>query len=82
LKNGETPALDTLIAKVIATLQRTTKGRRTVIIASGDLAHVGPAFGGEPLTAHGRAQVNAADEQLLHHMRKDRKSTRLNSSHT
>jgi AmmeMemoRadiSam system protein B len=69
MKNGETPAQDPLIAKVIATLQRTTKGRRTVIIASGDLAHVGPAFGGEPLTAHGRAQVNAADEQLLHHMR-------------
>ncbi|MCE7984325.1 MAG: AmmeMemoRadiSam system protein B [Caldilinea sp. CFX5] len=69
MKNGATPAQDPVINKVIATLQRAAKGRRTVVIASGDLAHVGPAFGGAPLTVHDRAQVNAADEQLLHHMR-------------
>jgi AmmeMemoRadiSam system protein B len=68
MQNGATPAQDSVINKVIATLQRAAKGRRTVVIASGDLAHVGPAFGGEPLTAHGRAQVNAADAQLLQHM--------------
>ncbi len=69
MNNGATPAQDPSISRVIAALQRAAKGRRTVVIASGDLAHVGPAFGGAPLTAHGRAQVNAADEQLLHHMR-------------
>ena len=68
LKNGAIPAQDPLIARVIATLRRVIKGRRTVVIASGDLAHVGPAFGGEPLTTDRRALVNAADEQLLTHM--------------
>jgi len=69
MNDDATPAQDPVISRVIATLQRVAKGRRTVVIASGDLAHVGPAFGGEPLTTHGRAQVNAADAQLLHHMR-------------
>jgi len=68
MKNGVTPVQDPIISKVIATLQHAAQGLRTVVIASGDLAHVGPAFGGEPLTDKGRAQVNAADEQLLHHM--------------
>jgi MEMO1 family protein len=69
LKNGAMPAQDPVITKVISTLRAATKGRRTVVIASGDLAHVGPAFGGEPLTTHGRAQLRTADEQLMNHMR-------------
>lgn len=62
------PANDTMIANVIETLAKVVKGYRTVIVASGDLAHVGPAFGGEPLTTIGRAKLRAADEQLIQQM--------------
>lgn len=67
-QNGATPAQDPLLNKVIDTLHAATNGRRAVVIASGDLAHVGPAFGGEPLTANGRATLRAADDQLINHM--------------
>jgi len=71
-QNGATPAKDpakdNLIANVIETLYTAAKGRRTVIVASGDLSHVGPAFGGDPLTAGGRAKLHAADEHLIQQM--------------
>ena len=67
-QNGQTPAQDALINTVVDILHRVSQGRRTVVIASGDLAHVGPAFGGEPLTVTGRTHLRAADEQLIKHM--------------
>lgn len=67
-KNGRTPAQDPVIAKVVDTLQSAARGRRTVVVASGDLAHVGPAFGGVPLTATNRIKLRAADEQLIDRM--------------
>jgi AmmeMemoRadiSam system protein B len=39
--------------------------RRTVIVASGDLAHLGPAFDGPPLDAKGYEQMKADDTLLL-----------------
>lgn len=68
LYNGAHPQDDATITGVIATLQQLTQGRRTVIIASGDLAHVGPAFGGAPLTASGRTALQQADQALLDYM--------------
>lgn len=69
LYNGAHPNDDRTIAGVIAVLQQVTRGRRAVVIASGDLAHVGPAFGGAPLNAATRAQLHLADQALLNHMR-------------
>ena len=69
LYNGAYPNDDSTIAGVIEVLQQVTRGRRAVVIASGDLAHVGPAFGGAPLTAATRAQLQVADQTLLNHMR-------------
>ncbi len=68
LYNGAQPKDDATIADVIAVLQQFTRGRRAVVIASGDLAHVGPAFGGAPLNAATRAQLQLADQTLLNHM--------------
>ena len=39
--------------------------RRTVVVAAGDLAHLGPAFDGPPLDAAGQAQMKRDDELLL-----------------
>jgi hypothetical protein len=37
-----------------------------MVIAAGDLSHVGPAFGGSPLDLIGRARLGAADDELIH----------------
>lgn len=68
IHNGASPAQDPLLRRVLAALAEATQGRNVVVIASGDLAHVGPAFGGEPLDAAARAAVTAADQQLIRQM--------------
>lgn len=39
--------------------------RRTVVVAAGDLAHLGPAFDGPPLDAVAQAQMKADDTALM-----------------
>lgn len=51
--------------EVIGILQAHMRQRRTVIVASGDLAHLGPAFGEAPLTKADHAQMKVDDEALL-----------------
>ncbi len=68
LHEGTTPDQDPTIGSVVETLQTVAKGRRTLIIASGDLAHVGPAFGGAPLNASSRVTLRAADDRLIAQM--------------
>ncbi|PJF45992.1 MAG: AmmeMemoRadiSam system protein B, partial [Candidatus Thermofonsia Clade 3 bacterium] len=55
------PPLQTLLER-LATL---ANGRRTLVVASGDLAHIGPAFGGEPVGLIERAELHTHDEALL-----------------
>jgi MEMO1 family protein len=57
------------ISNVLKTLGKAAEGKRVLIVASGDLAHVGPAFGGRPLTAAGRARLHTDDEELIAAMR-------------
>ena len=58
---GQDPAMQVLVD----TLRRATAGRQVLVVASADLSHVGPAFGGAPLNLVGRARVKAADEELI-----------------
>jgi len=62
------PAADPKIAGLLEALQQAAAGRRTVVIAAADLAHVGPAFSGEAVDAAGKAALHAADEELLAHI--------------
>jgi len=48
----------------IELLQKEMRQRRTLIVASGDLAHLGPAFDGPPLSAADHAQMKLDDEIL------------------
>ena len=57
INNGHQPWQDPLPEKVISTLREATAGRRVVVVASGDLAHVGPAFGGTPLDTTKRREL-------------------------
>jgi len=67
--NGDTPANDPTIDGVLAVLRQAMAGRRTLIVASGDLAHVGPAFGGAPLSGADRRTLRSADDELIAAMR-------------
>ena len=49
----------------IDVLREETTRRRTVIIASGDLAHMGPAFDGLPVDEVAQAQMKVDDEALM-----------------
>jgi AmmeMemoRadiSam system protein B len=68
IHNGASPAQDELLQRVLATLAGAVHDRNVVVVASGDLAHVGPAFGGEPLDVTRRAAVADADARLIEQM--------------
>ena len=53
------------INALLDTLRCTLAGRRAVVVAAGDLSHVGPAFGGQPLSLVERARLQAADAELI-----------------
>ena len=62
--NGHSsPVDDDKLSEILETLGRTMKSRRTLVIAAGDLAHVGPAFGDpEPLDDTAKARLKAEDD--------------------
>ena len=46
-------------------LRQAAAKKRTVVVAAGDLAHLGPAFDGPPLDAVAQAQMKADDAELM-----------------
>ncbi len=66
--NGSSPAADSRIRAFVETAQRHAAHKKTLIVASGDLAHVGPAFGGQPLTDTARARLRSTDDGLVARM--------------
>lgn len=62
LADGDgSPAVD----GVLAALRQIIAGRKTLVVASGDLAHIGPAFGGDPVGLIERADLRAHDDDLI-----------------
>ena len=62
----EDPSSDDRIDAVVEALRRAAAGRRTLVIAAGDLAHVGPAFGDpRPLEAVHMADVASKDQETI-----------------
>jgi AmmeMemoRadiSam system protein B len=59
---------DPVIGALLGAFEQATAGRRVVVVAAGDLSHVGPAFGGQPLDLVGRARLQAADDELIERM--------------
>lgn len=66
---GNLDLSDGLIERFAGALRAATAGRKPFVVVSGDLAHVGPAFGGEPLGAAEIAAIQASDQTLLAHLR-------------
>ncbi len=60
------PAEDPTLAHFLAELRAILQERpNTLVIASGDLAHVGPAFDGDPVDERKRAAIRQLDEEML-----------------
>jgi hypothetical protein len=64
-QEGEDAAADDRLNQAVRTLREATAGRRTLVVAAADLAHVGPAFGGQPLDPLTKAHLRSADDALL-----------------
>lgn len=62
------PATDLRFAKVVDILHEAMQGRNVLVVAAADLAHVGPAFDGDPVQAKGQAKLRQADEAILRAM--------------
>ncbi|MFQ5613894.1 MAG: AmmeMemoRadiSam system protein B [Anaerolineae bacterium] len=65
MENGDAPAQDPKLAAAIQAIKQATAGRRALYVAAGDLAHLGPAFDGEPLDFIAHAQIRHDDELML-----------------
>jgi AmmeMemoRadiSam system protein B len=65
IQTGTDPASDSSLSQGIQQISDYCAGKQTLIVAAGDLAHVGPAFGGQPLDLSLRAQIGKADNLLL-----------------
>ncbi|MFN3973913.1 MAG: AmmeMemoRadiSam system protein B [Dehalococcoidia bacterium] len=66
MTDGLNPAQDIRLEHFIKTLREGLRGRRWLVVAAGDLAHVGPAFGDAmPYDLVGKARLKEADLGLL-----------------
>jgi len=63
---GETkPDNDPMISAAVQALGHMVAAGRAIVVAAGDLSHVGPAFGGHPLGLVERARLQTADDELM-----------------
>jgi hypothetical protein len=63
--DGQAIEDDPAIDQFVSALGAAAAGRKMVVVAAGDLAHVGPAFGGEPVDQAARARLRAVDARLI-----------------
>lgn len=54
--------------RFMAALSRVTASRKAFVVISGDLSHVGPAFGGDPVEKNGRDAIRKKDHRLMSHL--------------
>jgi AmmeMemoRadiSam system protein B len=59
------PDSDPIIAGFLQSLKKNIEGRKVIVVAAGDLSHVGPAFGGQPIDLGGRARLKEDDDELI-----------------
>jgi len=66
IEGNRNPGDDDEIARFVEAVRKTTANRRTLIVAAGDLAHVGPAFGDRyPIDVLEKAKLSSADNELM-----------------
>lgn len=65
IQSQSQPTDSPIIRMVIAQLRDMLRRERAIVIASGDLSHVGPAFGGDPYDKAGWEQIAQSDAKVL-----------------
>jgi len=66
IEGDGSPGDDDGIARFVETVRKATANRRTLVVAAGDLAHVGPAFGDRyPINVLEKARLSSADNELM-----------------
>jgi AmmeMemoRadiSam system protein B len=65
---GDNHQKKTQSPNLVKELKRIISGRNTIVIATGDLSHVGPAFGGRPVDIVKRDEVKLVDDMMIQHM--------------
>ncbi|MBC7261218.1 MAG: AmmeMemoRadiSam system protein B, partial [Chloroflexi bacterium] len=65
VRGESNPEHDPTINAVLNALRQATAGRQVLVVAAADLAHVGPAFSGQPVGLVERARLQAADDELM-----------------
>jgi len=66
IEGDRSPGDDGEIARFVEAVRNATANRRTLIVAAGDLAHVGPAFGDRyPINVLEKARLSSADSELM-----------------
>lgn len=65
VREGASPLQDFKLRTLLEVLKQATRGRRVLVIASGDLSHVGPAFDGEPLDQAAKTALTAEDHGVI-----------------
>ncbi|MCO6452712.1 MAG: AmmeMemoRadiSam system protein B [Caldilineales bacterium] len=66
--NGHSPKANHALRAALDTIRAHTANRNVLVVASGDLAHIGPAFGGDPIDIIERAELRAHDDELIAHL--------------
>jgi Predicted dioxygenase len=59
------PTDSPIVRMVIAQLRELLRRERAIVIASGDLSHVGPAFGGQPYDQAGWERIANSDSKVI-----------------
>jgi AmmeMemoRadiSam system protein B len=59
------PDQDPTLMAFLDACRQALAGRRVLVVAAADLAHIGPAFGGQPAGLVERARLQAADDELI-----------------
>lgn len=66
MESENEPASDGTIGEAVRVLRKAMAGRKSIVVAAADLAHVGPAFGDRyPMDFARRARVKGADDAML-----------------
>jgi AmmeMemoRadiSam system protein B len=66
LEKGHDPATEPVVAVLLSALEALTQGKRVLVVAAADLAHVGPRFGDNaPLTSLDRESLEKRDHETL-----------------
>ncbi len=68
IESGTHPDADPELQRWLRKLANRISSRNVVVIAAGDLSHVGTAFGGEPLVLETASQVRDTDQMLIDHI--------------